>query len=101
MSPKNQLVEPLKNDHPYQRPRDQLLCVEQCFLLVRSLTNDDFFYLNYLIIVVPSTFNSTFFPGKYFYCSSVCSSLRHTLLLQHDAPNMIVTQIISVMCHLC
>ena len=28
------------------------------------------------------------------------SSLRHTLLLQHDAPNY-VTPIISVMCHLC
>ena len=30
----------------------------------------------------------------------VSSSLRHTLLLQHDAPNY-VTPISSVMCHLC
>ena len=34
----------------------------------------------------------------YTYSSSFF--LRHTLLLQHDAPNY-VTPIISVMCHLC
>ena len=36
-------VEPLSNDHPHQRPSllyDHILCDGQCFLFVRSLTND-------------------------------------------------------------
>ena len=36
-------VEPLSNDHPHQRPSllyDHISCDGQCFLFVRSLTND-------------------------------------------------------------
>ena len=36
-------VEPLLNDHPHQRPPllyDHISCDGQCFLFVRSLTND-------------------------------------------------------------
>ena len=36
-------VEPLSNDHPHQRPSllyDHILCDRQCFLFVRSLTDD-------------------------------------------------------------
>ena len=36
-------VEPLTNDHPHQRPSllyDHISCNGQCFLFVRSLTND-------------------------------------------------------------
>ena len=36
-------VEPLSKDHPHQRPSllyDHILCDGQCFLFVRSLTND-------------------------------------------------------------
>ena len=36
-------VEPLTNDHPHQRPSllyDHISCDGQCFLFVRSLTND-------------------------------------------------------------
>ena len=36
-------VEPLSNDHPHQRPSllyDHMSCDGQCFLFVRSLTND-------------------------------------------------------------
>ena len=36
-------VEPLSNDHPHQRPSllyDHILCDGQCFLFVRSLTDD-------------------------------------------------------------
>ena len=37
-------VEPLSNDHPHQRPSllyDHILCDGQCFLFVRSLTDDN------------------------------------------------------------
>ena len=40
---KRDTVEPLSNDHPHQRPSlldDHILCDGQCFLFVRSLTND-------------------------------------------------------------
>ena len=36
-------VEPMSNDHPHQRPShlyDHILCDGQCFLFVRSLTDD-------------------------------------------------------------
>ena len=36
-------VEPLSNDHPHQRPSvlyDHILCNGECFLFVRSLTDD-------------------------------------------------------------
>ena len=36
-------VEPLSNDHPHQRPSllyDHISCDGQCFLFVRTLTND-------------------------------------------------------------
>ena len=40
----NNTVEPLTNDHPHQQPSlllyDHISCDGQCFLLVRSLTND-------------------------------------------------------------
>ena len=40
---KHTTVEPLTNDHPHQRPSllyDHISCDGQCFLSVRSLTND-------------------------------------------------------------